>query len=146
MTDKQIRDEAMRQVMWKAGNTNNDVTRYIADAVANQVVRDENGAGWIPVSERLPKCEKEVEVTVERHLPTKTIYLTCRAMYEDGTIWQQDSGFNWENFDDCKYDEERDDWKVPEGWFESVSYAEECATIDDCVIAWREIGEPYKPE
>lgn len=55
MTDKQIRDEAMRKVMWTVGSTNNDVTRYIADAVAEKVVRDENGAGWIPVSERLPK-------------------------------------------------------------------------------------------
>jgi len=101
---------------------------------------------WIPVSEWLPECEKAVEVTVERHLPTKTIYLTCRAIYEDGTVWSQDSRFRWENFDNYKYDEERDDWLVPEGWFEAVSYAEEFEAIDDFVIAWREVGEPYKPE
>ena len=146
MTDKQIRDEAMRQVMWECGITANDVTRYIADAVAEKVVRDEDGDGWIPVSEWLPECEKAVEVTVERHLPTKTIYLTCRAIYEDGTVWSQDSRFRWENFDNYKYDEERDDWLVPEGWFEAVSYAEEFEAIDDFVIAWREVGEPYKPE
>jgi hypothetical protein len=58
MTDKQIRDEAMRQVMWECGITANDVTRYIADAVAEKVVRDEDGDGWIPVSERLPELDE----------------------------------------------------------------------------------------
>ena len=51
--EKQIRDEAMRKVMWEVGHTNNDVTRYISGAVAKQVVRDERG-GWIPAAERLP--------------------------------------------------------------------------------------------
>lgn len=59
MTEKQIRNEAMRKVMWEVGHTNNDVTRYISDAVANQVIRDENG-GWIPVDERLPEPGREV--------------------------------------------------------------------------------------
>lgn len=44
MTEKEIRDEALRKVMWSVGNTCNDVTRYIADAVAEKVVRDEGGS------------------------------------------------------------------------------------------------------
>lgn len=105
---------------------------------------------WIPVSERLPEPEKEVEVTAERHWSCsgkdKKMYLTCRAIYENGTIWREDSSFGWENFDNYEYDEERDDWKIPEGWFEYVTYGEESAAIDDFVTAWREIGEPYKTE
>lgn len=41
MSDKEIRDEALRRVMWRVGNENNDVTRYISDAVAEKVVADE---------------------------------------------------------------------------------------------------------
>lgn len=43
MTDKEIRDEALKKVMGVLSHTNNGVTRYIADAVAEQVVRDEAG-------------------------------------------------------------------------------------------------------
>lgn len=114
------------------------------------MLNDNKVTGWIPVSERLPEPEKEVEVTAERHWSCsgedKKIYLTCRAIYENGTIWREDSSFGWENFDNYEYDEERDDWKIPEGWFEYVTYGEESAAIDDFVIAWREIGEPYKAE
>ena len=66
MTEKQIRDEAMRRVMWEVGHTNNDVTRYISDAVANQVVRDESG-GWTPAAKRLPDKSGDYWVTI-RHL------------------------------------------------------------------------------
>lgn len=41
MTDKDIRDSAMKQVMWKVGNAKNPVTEYIADAVTKRVVADE---------------------------------------------------------------------------------------------------------
>lgn len=92
MTEKQIRDEAMRKVMWEVGHTNNDVTRYISDAVANQVVRDESG-GWIPVTERLPsifeysgckECEKyyrKLEIAVQ------TDTLEYYFGYFDGYKW-----------------------------------------------------------
>lgn len=101
---------------------------------------------WIPVEEQLPACEEEVEVTTVRHYKEKTIYLTCRAIYEDGTIWGEDSAYCWEDLSDYEYDEERDDYRVPEGWFEAVSYAEQFEIIDDKVIAWRKRPEPYKPE
>lgn len=94
----------------------------------------------------LPKCEKEVEITVERHYEDKIYTFTCRAIYEDGNRWNEDSSYNWNDFDNAEYDEEKDDWKVPEGWSEAVSYAEEFAVIDDFVIAWKELPEEYKSE
>lgn len=41
MTDKEIRDAAMQSVMAKNNLTNNPVTRYISDAVAEKTVADE---------------------------------------------------------------------------------------------------------
>jgi len=99
---------------------------------------------WIPVSSgRLPEIEKEVEITVERRWEGKTYTFTCRAIYEDGTMWNEDSGYSWHDLD-MEYDEDHDDFKVPEGWFEAVSYAEEFAVIDDFVVAWKPLPEPWK--
>lgn len=103
---------------------------------------------WIPCSERLPESEKDVEITyVRKHWNTgEPVYFTARAFYEDGTINTADSSFNWEDTDNWEYDEEKDCYIIPEGWFESVSFAEEFGTVDSPVIAWKEIVEPYKPE
>jgi hypothetical protein len=101
---------------------------------------------WVPVTERLPEAEKEVEATTERRMGDKTFRLTCRAFYEDGTIWSDDSGYCWGNFDDAEYDEEHGDYKISKGWFEAVTYAEEFRAIDDFVIAWHPLPEPWKEE
>lgn len=103
---------------------------------------------WIPCSKRFPESEKEVEITyVRKHWKTgEPVYFTARAFYEDGTINTADSSFGWEDTDNWEYDEEKDCYIIPEGWFESVSFAEEFGTVDSPVIAWREIVEPYKPE
>jgi len=104
---------------------------------------------WIPVGERLPENEKEVEVSIERRLENGTRRLTCRAIYEDGNIWSENSRFNWNDFDsldnDLEYSKELDDWKVPAGWYEAATYAEEFAAIGDFVVAWRPLPEPYQP-
>ncbi len=34
-------EEALRRAMWKCGHTNNAVTRYIADAIAEKLTREE---------------------------------------------------------------------------------------------------------
>lgn len=97
---------------------------------------------WIPCSEKMPGSERDVEITYV----TKSFYSTARAFYEDGTINTNDSLFNWADTDGWEYDEEKDGYVIPEGWFESVSFAEEFEAVDMKVIAWREIGEPYRPE
>jgi len=99
---------------------------------------------WIPVSERLPENEKEVEVSIERRLENGTRRFTCRAIYEDGNIWSESSLYHWEDLDD--YDEECGDGKVPQGWYEAATYAEEFVAIGDFVVAWRPLPEPYVAE
>lgn len=103
--------------------------------------------GWIPCSERLPESEKDVEITyVRKHWNTgEPLYFTARAFYEDGTMTTEASSFNWDATDNWEYNEEKDYYVIPDGWFESVSFAEEFEAVDVPVIAWREITEPYKP-
>ena len=101
---------------------------------------------WVPVTERLPEAEKEVEVTIERRMKNKTFRFTCRAFYEDGAMWTGDSAYDFSNYDDTEYDEEHEDYKIPEGWFEAVTYMEEFAVIDDFIVAWRPVSEPWREE
>lgn len=102
---------------------------------------------WIPCSEKMPEHEKEVEITYTRkHYRTgKTLYLTARAFYEDGTLTTEDSTFCWEEGADWEYVEEKEGYMIPEGWWESVSFSEEFGAVDMPVIAWRYLAEPYRP-
>lgn len=102
---------------------------------------------WIPCSERMPENEKEVEITyTKKHCITgEKLYLTARAFYEDGSLATYDSIYNWDPTDEWQYDEKTDSCFIPKGWFESVSFTEEFGSINDPVIAWRLIAEPYKP-
>lgn len=97
--------------------------------------------GWIPVSERLPKNEKGVEVTYVRSF--NNTRSTCRAFYMDGNMWSRQSLYHWD-LSNVDIDEEQDDFKIPEGWYEWVDFTEEFNAIDEKVIAWRPVGEPYK--
>lgn len=101
---------------------------------------------WIPCSERLPENEKDVEITfIRQHCCTgEKLYLTARAFYEDGTLTTENSVYYWEEMDNWEYDKETDSYRIPEGWFESVSFAEEFERVDMPVIAWRTLTEPYK--
>lgn len=102
---------------------------------------------WIPCSERLPENELDVEITYirEHYLTGEKLYLTARAFYEDGTYTTEDSAYSWDEADDWEYDEKTESYKIPEGWFESVSFAERFEAVDMPVIAWRPIAKPYKP-
>ena len=101
---------------------------------------------WIPCSERLPDNEQEVEITyVKKHWQTgEPLYFTCRAFYTDGTVTTEESGYAWNETDNWEYDEKLDAYIIPEGWWECVSFAEEFGVVDEPVIAWMPLPEPYK--
>lgn len=125
-------------------------TKYLifseGDSVCVQRVIDENEGkqieecdnGWILCSERFPENEKEVEITFIRkqYKTDEILYLTARAFHEDGTLTADDSIFVWENADE--------DYIIPEGWFEGVSFAETFEKVDAPVIAWRYTTPPCK--
>jgi hypothetical protein len=78
---------------------------------------------WIPITERLPKPETEVMIVCNRNGRR----FIATAIHEDGTLFVGDSDWSWN--DSCeygRYDEERDDYIIPECWWES-----RCFTPDD---------------
>lgn len=101
---------------------------------------------WIPVSERLPENEQNVEITyTSKHWKTgELLYFTCRAFYTDGTMSTEDSSYAWNEIDNWEYNEDLDAYIIPEGWWEVVGFAEAFGCVDQPVIAWRPLPEPYK--
>lgn len=101
---------------------------------------------WIPCSERYPENEEEVEITYK----CGGKFYTARAFYEDGTMHTEDSMMScldWLSWSDwCEYCEETDDWIIPKGWLEYVSFGDTYTVIDREVIAWRPLTEAYKED
>lgn len=111
---------------------------------AISALEKQKSSGWIPVSEILPQNEERVLICTNRkRFDGKVIQIRTTAMYEDGTMCTNDSGFCWEdsNFD---YNEEADDYIIPEGWYEQNMYCEVFGVVDDFVIAWQPLPEPFK--
>lgn len=78
---------------------------------------------WIPVSECLPKPETEVMIACNRN----GWRFIATAIHEDGTLFKEDSDWFWNDiWEYGRYDEERDDYIIPDGWWES-----RCFTPDD---------------
>lgn len=73
----------------------------------------------IPVAERLPKPETDVLAVCNRNGYTFVI----PAIYEDGKKLTRDSAWNWSDIY-CYglYDEEADDYYIPEGWWENRKF------------------------
>lgn len=93
---------------------------------------------WIPATEGLPKCEEEV------YIQTKNGTMTTAA-YEDGTMPNEESIWNWTDVD-FDYDEESDTYLVPEGWWEYRHYNPDDVynnMVDEEVVAWMPLPEPY---
>ncbi len=103
--------------------------------------------GWILCSDRMPENEEEVEITYTRqdYKTGETLYYTARAFHEDGTSNVENSDYCWDNDNDLEYDEKIDLYIIPEGWWEVASCMEDFAKIYTPVIAWRLLGNPYKP-
>ena len=96
---------------------------------------------WIPVTKRLPKCEEEV------YIQTKNGTITT-ATYEDGTMPNEESTWNWTDID-FDYDEETDTYLVPEGWWEYRHYNPDDVynnMVDEEVVAWMPLPDPFKEE
>lgn len=107
---------------------------------------------WIPVTERLPAPETRVLVMAERRTDKGVYTVVSTGMYEDGSVWREDSSWIWEEdfLCDCNadYDEDRDDWKVPEGWYEYCVYNEDGSqgVIDNFVTHWKPMPKGPREE
>ena len=110
-------------------------THEIIEAIEEQPKIGE----WILCSERMPQAEQEVLILTQSGIRTT-------AMYEDGTIYEDDSNWIW---NDCEfeYDEEKDDCIISEGWWEYRHFNPDDVynnEVDEKVIAWQPLPEAYK--
>lgn len=105
---------------------------------AVDVIRKHMNGVWIPVEERLPKPEEEVFIQTERGTRTT-------AIYEDGTVREEDSIWHWYDIDG-EWDEERDCMIIPEGWWEDRRFNPDDVynnVVDEKVVAWCPLPESY---
>lgn len=97
---------------------------------------------WIPCSERLPEPETEVLVVCRRG----GVSFVCPAMYEDGKMLRGESIWNWNEIDGYGlYNEDADDWFIPEGWWEYRQFNDDDVynnLIDCAVTNWMPMPEP----
>lgn len=104
-------------------------------------------AEWISVKDRLPEVETEVLVRTQRRCGNETYSTTATAFYEDGTVLEDSSRWCWaEIWEWGIYDEEKDGYKIPQGWWESSHYIHDdhYNNIDDEVTHWMPL--PRLPE
>lgn len=98
---------------------------------------------WISVEERLPERETEVLIATISRYSHKGI---TTAMYEDGTMPEEDSSWNWEDVE-MDYNEETDQYIIPEGWWEYRHYGESLNyAVDDKVTHWMPLPNTPKGE
>ena len=93
-----------------------------------------------------PKVETEVLVLVD----CGKGYCITTAFYEDGTVSQYESLWQWEDVDDYGiYDEEEGLYRLLKGWWEYRHFtpddALECP-IDKPVVGWMPLPEKLKKE
>lgn len=97
---------------------------------------------WISVNDSLPEREKPVLVAVKNY--RGNMFVT-KGMYEDGTVLIPNSIWLWDDYDEWgEYNEELDEYYVPEGWFEWNDFIENCGVIDQQVTHWMPLPEPPK--
>ena len=125
-----------------------EIKRERDEKIFNEVVASE----WIPVTERLPECEQEVLICTEKKLVGKDAYIdsiVTPAIYEDGTMLEVDSIWDWDEYIYDEWDDTEDCGIIPEGWFENRHFNPEGVfnnPIDRKVVAWMPLPEPYSIE
>lgn len=119
---------------------------YKSTEIVKEVAEEYNG-GWIACSEKMPPVETEVFIVAKRkYCGGEVKYITTTAMYEDGTVLENDSCWCWQDIDG-EWDEENDCYIIPEGWLENRHYNPDDVynnAVDDEVVAWQPLPKPFK--
>lgn len=92
---------------------------------------------WRDPDKDPPKVETEVLILYRNEIDG---YEITTAHYEDGSVFLQDSVWYWEDLPDWgTYDEERDDYKIPKGWWEYRHFNPDDVynnRVDSPVVGW----------
>lgn len=112
-----------------------DVLDYIDTAPT--VTLETDAQRWRNPETDPPKVETEVLILYRNDIDG---YGITTAHYEDGSVFLQDSAWYWEDLPDWgTYDEERDDYKIPKGWWEYRHFNPDEVynnQIDRPVVGW----------
>ena len=121
-----------------------DTLEKIANALGTKIscfynlepLKEQMFPAWRDPDKDPPKVETEVLILYRRY-----DYLgITTAHYEDGNVFSEDSEWNWEDLPDWgTYDEERDDYRIPEGWWEYRHFNPDDVynnQIDCPVVGW----------
>ena len=86
---------------------------------------------WISVKDRMPENEKSVLIFGWREGITGKLWpVVMTAFHMDGKMLAEDSSYVWSDGNvEMEYDEDADDFIVPEGWFEDVQCADEFSMV-----------------
>lgn len=101
-----------------------------ADVLRNQ---------WISVKDRLPEPEQTVLVIANR----SGLEIVTTGIYEDGRVTLGESIWIWNDIE-LDYDDDQDDYIIPEGWWEDKEYNGDDwfnHPIDDPVTHWMPLPE-----
>ena len=102
---------------------------------------------WCDPDKDPPKVETEVMILYRNEIGG---YGITTAHYENGNVFSEDSKWYWEDLSDFgTYDEERDDYKIPEGWWEYRHFNPDEVynnQIDLPVVGWMPLPEKLKKE
>lgn len=96
---------------------------------------------WVSVEEKLPDAEEEVRLLC---VTSWGRHYQCQGFYVPPGTYRDDSGYSWD-WECCEeYDEERDDYLVNPGWYESIHNWDEYSAcgIADKVTNWMPLPEP----
>nr|DAJ80741.1 MAG TPA: hypothetical protein [Caudoviricetes sp.] len=92
---------------------------------------------WRDPDKDPPKVETEVLILYRNEIDG---YEITTAHHEDGSVFLQDSVWYWEDLPDWgTYDEERDDYKIPKGWWEYRHFNPDDVynnRVDAHVVGW----------
>lgn len=116
--------------------------------IVNEVEAKYNN-GWISVEDELPPVETEVLIVAKRKYRDGICeYITTTAMYEDGTVLENDSCWLWEDIEG-EWNEEEDCYVIPKGWWEYKHYNVDGVfnnTVYGKVIYWQPLPQSPKGE
>ena len=101
---------------------------------------------WISTKDRMPEVETEVLIRAQWRCGDRIYSTITTAFYEDGAILEDNSRWSWEDIWEWGiYDEEKDGYKIPQGWWASFHYGEVSNNcIGDEVTHWMPL--PNWPE
>ena len=91
---------------------------------------------WRDPDKDPPKVEEEVLILYR--MDSSRCDITT-AIYEDGTLCTGESRWAWYDADNFDYDEEKDDYKIPKGWWEDRHFCPDDVynnVVDFPVVGW----------